>query len=148
MHLNFDSRTLLLSMLVLIFSLVDYAILRDMMYGILLGSHKKKTADKIVGEQKFFSKFTQKYVGEHITKYEDVYQRWSTVKLVHFIFCVVQLIGFVLLSLFSPWRFWVVCVVLAVITVYDIVLFGLMMRHTATSDYKKSTKGSPWTFEQ
>ena len=70
------------------------------------------------------------------------------VKLVHFIFCVVQLIGFVLLSLFSPWRFWVVCVVLAVITVYDIVLFGLMMRHTATSDYKKSTKGSPWTFEQ
>lgn len=146
--MNFDSRSLLLAILVLIFSLVDYAILRDMIYGILLGSHKKKTADRIVSEQHGFVKFTQRYVGANITRFEKPYHKWVNIKLAQFLLCVVQLVGFGIVIFCNLLEFWVVAILCGVITIYDIVLFSIMMTHTASSDYKKNRKGSPWMFEQ
>ncbi|MCQ2434888.1 MAG: hypothetical protein MJ062_06595 [Oscillospiraceae bacterium] len=144
----FDSRSLLLAIVAIIFSLVNYAILRDMIYGILLGNHKKKTADKIVSEQNFLQKFTQRYVGSNITRHQAAYAKWINIKLAHFIFCVVQIVGFALVIFMELLPFWIVAIICGVIVIYNLVLFALMMRHTASSDYKKSTKGSPWTFEQ
>lgn len=146
--LNFDSRSLLIAILVLIFSLVDYYILRDMMYGILLGSRKKKSADKIISEQPFFKKFTQSFIADHIDKYQDTFAKWSKIKLFQFIFCLVQLVAFGLLIFLNLVEFWVIAIICGVIAVYDIVLFSIMMSHTASSTLKKSSKGSPWTFEQ
>ena len=91
--MNFDSRSLLLAIIVVIFSIVNYTILRDMIYGILLGSHKKKTSDKIVAQQKFMQKLTQRYVGANITRHEKAYAKWINIKLAHFLFCIVQLVG-------------------------------------------------------
>ena len=144
----FDSRSLLISIFVIIFSLVDYAILRDMLYGILLGSHKKKAADKIVSEQSFLSKCTQRYIGKNIVKHEKAFAKWSLIKLIFFIFCIVQIVGLAIVIFANLLSFGVVAIICGVITVADIVLFALMMRHTASSTLKKSTKGSPWTFEQ
>ncbi|MBR3679340.1 MAG: hypothetical protein IKL87_03980 [Oscillospiraceae bacterium] len=148
MNMNFDSRSLLLAIIVVIFSIVNYTILRDMIYGILLGSHKKKTADKIVSQQKFMQKLTQRYVGANITRHEKAYAKWINIKLAHFLFCIVQLVGLGLVIFLNLLEFWIVAIICGVIVIYNIVLFGLMMKHTASSTHTKSAKGSPWTFEQ
>lgn len=144
----FDSRSLLIAILVLVFSLVDYYILRDMLYGILLGSHKKKSADKIISEQPAIKKFTQSFIADHIFKYQDTFAKWRKIKVFQFILCVVQLVGFGIVIFMNLMKFWLVAAICGAITVYDIVLFGIMMSHTASSTLKKNSKGSPWTFEQ
>lgn len=146
--MNFNAASFLLALIPVIFSLVNYATLRDMIYGILLGNHKKKSADKIVSEQSFLQKFTQRYVGSHITRYQEAYSKWINVKLGHFIFSIVQIAFMVLVSLLNPLAFGIVAIICGVLVIYNIVLYALMMRHTATSSLKKTTKGSPWTFEQ
>ena len=52
-----DGRSILLAMIPVGFTLVNYAILRDMIWGIFLGSKSKKTAQKIKDEQSFMSKW-------------------------------------------------------------------------------------------
>ena len=68
-------------------------------------------------------------------------------KLCTFLFAIAQLIGFALMVVLKV-PFWIVAIVCGVIVLVNIVLFILMMKETATSTNKKSTKGSPWRFEQ
>ena len=72
--MTIDTRSVLLAILVMIFFLINYAILRDLIYGIFLGSKSKKTAAKIRDEQSFFAKLTMTYVGQHLKKHEQAYK--------------------------------------------------------------------------
>ncbi len=146
--MNIDSRSLLLALLVVIFAFINYVILRDMMYGILLGTHKKKTADKIISEQKFMSRFTQRFIGSNIKHHEKAFHKWVNIKLFHFIFTLVQLIGFGVVIFMNLLQFWIIAIICGVLAIYNIVLFAIMMSHTASTTLKKSSKGSPWSFEQ
>ena len=68
-------------------------------------------------------------------------------KLALFILTVLQIIGFTLLVVLRK-PFWVVVVITAVIVVFNIVVFSIMMNKTESSDNKHNRKGSPWKFEQ
>ncbi len=142
-----DTRSILLAMLVMIFFLINYAILRDLIYGIFLGSKSKKTAAKIKSEQGFWAKLTMTYVGQHLKKYEQAYKRWQLVTLIHVILTVLSLIAFIVLPIFNT-AFWIIATICGVMTVYNAVLFMVMMSKTTGSDNKTNRKGSPWKYEQ
>ena len=142
-----DARSILLAMLPLALTLVNYAIVRDMLWGILLGNKSKKSALKIKGEAKSWDRFTQNYITPHIQKYQKEFKTWKTVKLALFAGTIVQIIGFALLIVLKK-PFWLVGVITAVICAVNIVLFGIMMNKTESSDNKHDRKGSPWKFEQ
>ncbi|MDD5946371.1 MAG: hypothetical protein PUC41_01040 [Oscillospiraceae bacterium] len=142
-----DTRSVLLAILVMIFFLINYAILRDLIYGIFLGSKSKKTAAKIKSEQGFWAKLTMSYVGQHLKKYEQAYQNWQRVTLIHAILTVLSLIAFIVLPILGI-EFWIVAIVCGVMTVYNAVLFMVMMSKTTSSDNKTNRKGSPWKYEQ
>lgn len=142
-----DPRSILLAMLPVGLTLINYAIVRDLLWGILLGNKSKKSAEKLKSEQSFLSKWTQSYIPPQLTKYQNDFKRWSIVRRLLFCLTVAQIIAFVVLILLKI-PFWIVGIVVAVISVFNIVLFILMMNKTTTSDNKNDRKGSPWTFEQ
>lgn len=142
-----DSRSILIAMLPIALTLVNYAIVRDMLWGILLGSKSKKSANKIKAEQKPWAKFTQNYIQQYLTKYQKEYQTWKTVKLVLCSLTIAQLIGFTAMIALGV-KFWVIGVICAAISVFNVVIFGIMMNKTESSDHKHDRKGSPWKFEQ
>lgn len=145
--MTIDTRSILLAMLVMIFFLINYAILRDLIYGIFLGSKSKKTAAKIKSEQGFWAKLTMTYVGQHLKKYEQAYKRWQLVTLIHVILTVLSLVAFIVLPIFSV-AFWIIAIVCGVMTLYNAALFMVMMSKTTGSDNKTNRKGSPWKYEQ
>lgn len=142
-----DGRSILLALIPVGFTLVNYAIVRDMIWGIFLGSKSKKTAQKIKDEQPFMQKWTQSYIKPLLTKYEKEYAVWTGVKRATFILTVAQVIAFiVMIALKVP--FWVVAIVCGVIALWNVILFIVMMNRTAASDNKTDRKGSPWEFEK
>lgn len=142
-----DGRSILLAMIPVGFTLVNYAILRDMIWGIFLGSKSKKTAQKIKDEQSFMNKWTQGYIKPLLTKFEKEYNVWTGVKRVTFALVIAQIIAFVLMIVLGV-PFWVVAIVCGVIALWNIILFIVMMNRTAVSDNKTDRKGSPWEFEK
>lgn len=142
-----DARSILLALLPIGLTLINYAIIRDLLWGILLGNKSKKSAEKHKGEAEGWERFRQTYIEKYLTKYQKDYKKWMTIKLCTFICAIVQVVGFTLMVLFRV-PFWVVGIVVAVICIANIVLFIIMMNKTESSTNKKSTKGSPWTFEQ
>jgi hypothetical protein len=142
-----DARSILLAMLPIAMTLVNYAIVRDLLWGILLGNKSKKSAQKLKDAAKGWEKFTQIYMTPHITKYQKEYKTWKTMKLALCILTIAQLIGFTLLVVLRQ-PFWLVVVITCVIVAFNLVLFGIMMNQTETSDNKHNRKGSPWKFEQ
>ncbi|MBR6419406.1 MAG: hypothetical protein IKS42_03645 [Oscillospiraceae bacterium] len=142
-----DGRSILLALIPVGFTLVNYAIVRDMIWGIFLGSKSKKTAQKIKDEQSFMQKWTQSYIKPLLTKYEKEYAVWTGVKRATFFLTVAQVIAFiVMIALKVP--FWIVAIVCGVIALANVILFIVMMNRTATSDNKTDRKGSPWEFEK
>lgn len=142
-----DGRSILLALIPVGFTLVNYAIVRDMIWGIFLGSKSKKTAQKIKDEQPFMQKWTQSYIKPLLTKFEKEYAVWTGVKRATFILTVAQVIAFiVMIALKVP--FWVVAIVCGVIALWNVILFIVMMNRTAASDNKTDRKGSPWEFEK
>lgn len=142
-----DGRSILLALLPVCITLINYSIIRDLIWGIFLGSKSKKTALKIKAEQTGMVRFRQTYIGQHLKKFEKDYKKWMALKLCTFLFSAAQIIAFALMIILNV-QFWIVAIVCGVIILADIVLFILMMKETATSTNKKSTKGSPWRFEQ
>jgi len=142
-----DGRSILLAMLPVGITLINYAIIRDLIWGILLGSKSKKTALKIKAEQNGMTKFRQTYIGQHLKKYEKEYKKWMLLKVCTFLFSIAQIIAFAVMIIMKV-QFGIIAIICGVIILLDIVLFILMMKETATSTNKKSTKGSPWRFEQ
>ncbi len=145
--MTIDTRSVLLAILVMIFFLINYAILRDLIYGIFLGSKSKKTAAKIKSEQGFLAKLTMSYVGQHLKKHEQAYKNWQLVTLIHAILTVLSLAAFIVLPILGV-KFWIVALVCGVMTVYNAALFMVMMTKTTSSDNKTNRKGSPWKYEQ
>jgi len=142
-----DPRSILLAMLPVGLTLINYAIVRDLLWGILLGSKSRKTADKIKAEQGFMSKWTQSYIKPNLTKYEKEYSVWTLVKRIVFGLTIAQIIAFVLMIVLGV-PFWVVSIVVGAICLFNIVLFIIMMNKTAASDNRTDRKGSPWEFEK
>lgn len=145
--MTIDTRSVLLAILVMIFFFINYAILRDLIYGIFLGSKSKKTAAKIRDEQSFFAKLTMTYVGQHLKKHEQAYKNWQLVTLIHAILTVASLAAYIVLIALGA-EFWIVALICGVMTVYNAALFMVMMTKTTTSDNKTNRKGSPWKYEQ
>ena len=142
-----DGRSILFAFIPVILTLVDYAIVRDMLWGILLGNKSKKSALKLKAEAEPWGRATQNYMTPYITKYLKEYKTWKGIKLGLLILTAAQIIAFiVLIALKTP--FWVVAVITGVIVIFDIVLFSIMMSKTEASDNKHNRKGSPWKFEQ
>ena len=142
-----DSRSILLAMLPVALTLINYAIVRDMLWGIFLGNKSKKSAIRIKAEQTPWARLTQGYMKQHLTKYQKEYETWKKTKLGLCLLTLAQIIGFtVMIVLRVP--FWIVGVVCAVIVLLNVVLFGVMMNQTESSDYKHNRKGSPWKFEK
>ena len=142
-----DARSILMAFLPVAITLVNYAIVRDLLWGILLGNKSKKSALRLKGEAEPWARLTQNYMTPHITKYIKEFKTWKGMKLALFILTVVQIIGFTLLVVLRK-PFWVVVVITAVIVVFNIVVFSIMMNKTESSDNKHNRKGSPWKFEQ
>lgn len=142
-----DPRSILLAFLPVGLTLINYAILRDLLWGILLGSKSKKAAEKARAQAQGFDRFTQRYMKPHITKYADEYKFWMITKVITAAAVIAQIIAFVLLIVLKV-KFWIVAIVCGVIVLANIILFAVMMNQTATSTNKKSTKGNPWKFEQ
>ena len=142
-----DARSILLSMLPVCLTLINYAIVRDLLWGIFLGNKSKKTAAKIKAEQKGWAKFTQSYMTEYIKKYEKEYYIWSGMRRFLVFLTLVQIIAFTVMIILGV-PFWVIVVICSAIVVFNILLFCVMMMNTAPSDNKHDRKGSPWKFEQ
>lgn len=142
-----DARSILLAMLPVGLTLINYAILRDMLWGILLGNKSKKSATRLKGEAAGWAKFTQSYMTPHITKYQKEYTKWKNIKLITFLAAIAQVIAFVLMVVLKV-KFWIVAVVCGVIALLNVILFGAMMSRTEASDHKHDRKGTPWKFEQ
>ena len=141
-----DGRSILLAFIPVALTLINYAIIRDLLWGILLGSKSQKSAEKIRSEAEGWAKFSQRYIGPHLTKFEKDYKTWMNLKVLTAIAVPVQIAAFVLMiALRVP--FWIVAIVCGVIVVLNIVLFTAMMSQTAGSTEKESTKGSPWKYE-
>lgn len=142
-----DPRSILLAMLPVGLTLINYAIMRDLIWGIFLGSKKQKSALKHKAEAKGFEAFRQSYIEQYLTKYQSDYKKWMGVKLVTFILTIVQVVAFVIMILCKV-PFWIILIICGVIVLWNIILFAVMMKETESSTNKKSTKGSPWRFEQ
>ena len=142
-----DPRSILLAMLPVGMTLINYAIVRDLLWGIFLGNKSRKTADKIKAEQTFMSKWLQSYIPPHLTKYQKEFSKWTVIKRLVFALTIAQIIAFVLMIVLSV-PFWIVGIVVGGICLFDVILFIIMMNRTATSDAKTDRKGAPWEFEQ
>ncbi|MBR4200254.1 MAG: hypothetical protein IKQ91_03130 [Oscillospiraceae bacterium] len=142
-----DARSILLSMLPVGLTLINYAIICDLLWGILLGSKSKKSALRHKGEASGWERFTQSYMTPLISKYQKEYKTWKTIKLLSFLFAIAQVIAFTVMIILGV-RFWIIAIICGVITVLNIVLFSIMMTKTAASDNKHDRKGTPWKFEQ
>lgn len=142
-----DARSILLAMLPVGLTLINYAILRDLLWGIFLGNKSKKSALRIKGEASGWDKFTQSYMTPHITKYQAEYKKWKAIKTGTLLFTLAQVIGFILLIVLKV-KFWIVAIICGVIVVLNVILFGVMMSKTEASDNKHNRKGTPWKFEQ
>ena len=142
-----DGRSILLAFLPVVLTLVNYAIARDLLWGILLGNKSKKSALKLKGEAEPWARLTQNYMTQHITKYLKDFKTWKGMKLMLFVLTVLQIIGFTLLVVLRK-PFWVVALITGIICVFNIVIFSIMMSKTEASDNKHNRKGSPWKFEQ
>ena len=143
-----DARSILLAMLPVGLTLINYAILRDLLWGIFLGNKSKKSALRLKGEAKTWDKITQNYMKPHITKYEKDYAVWTGVKRVSLLLTFVQIVAFVLLIAVFKIPFWVIAILCGAICVWNIILFSVMMTKTEASDNKHNRKGTPWKFEQ
>ena len=142
-----DARSILLAMLPVGLTLINYAILRDMIWGIFLGNKSKKSALKIKGEAKTWQKMTQNYITPYITKYEKDYKKWKGIKLFTLLFALAQVIAFTILIIrYVP--FWIIAIICGVIVLLNVILFSIMMSKTEASDNKHDRKGTPWKFEQ
>ena len=142
-----DARSILMAFLPVAITLVNYAIVRDLLWGILLGNKSKKSALKLKGEAEPWAKLTQNYMVPHITKYLKEFKTWKGIKLALFVLTVVQIIGFTLLVVLRK-PFWVVVLITVIIVALNIAVFSVMMTKTEASDNKHNRKGSPWKFEQ
>lgn len=142
-----DARSILLAMLPVGLTLINYAILRDMLWGIFLGNKSKKNALKIKGEAKTWQKMTQDYMTPFITKFQNEYKKWKGIKLFMLLFALAQVIAFVILII-KYVRFWIIAIICGVIVLFNVILFGIMMTRTEASDNKHDRKGTPWKFEQ
>ena len=142
-----DSRSILLSLLPVGLTLITYAIIRDLLWGIFLGSKSKKAATRIKGEQTGFQRFTQSYIGPLLTRYEKDFKTWMLLKRIVFS-VIAQVVAFVLLIAVFKVKFWIVAIICGVIVLLNVILFTVMMNKTTTSDNKHNRKGSPWKFEQ
>lgn len=142
-----DARSVLLAMLPVGLTLINYAIARDLIWGIFLGNKSKKSAAKIKAEQKGWAKFTQNYMTPYIKKYEKEYNGWKIVRSALIIAAIAQLVLFTLLVALDT-QFWIVAIICGVIIAANIALFVVMMNQTQPSDNKHDRKGSPWKFEQ
>ena len=145
--MNIDGRSILLALIPIGLTLVNYAIIRDLLWGILLGNKSKKSAEKHRAEAEGWQKFSQRYIGQYLTKYQKDYTKWMNIKVATAVLTIVQIIGFALAIIIGV-PFWVVAITCGVIILANIVLFIIMMNKTESSTNKKSTKGSPWKFEQ
>lgn len=141
-----DARSILLAFLPIGATLINYAIIRDLLWGILLGSKSKKSAEKLRAQATGWNKFSQRYIEVALTKYQKEYKTWMNMKLVTGIGSIVLLVAYILLIVLKV-PFWIVLIISLVILAANIVLFVIMMNQTASSTDKKSTKGSPWKFE-
>lgn len=142
-----DGRSILLSLIPVGLTLINYAIIRDLLWGILLGSKSQKSAEKIRKEAEGWPKFSQRYIEPHLTKFQKDYKNWMTLKLITALAAILQIAAFILLIFVFKIPFWVVAIICGVIVVLNVVLFAVMMNQTASSTNKESTKGSPWKYE-
>lgn len=142
-----DSRSILLSLLPVGLTLITYAIIRDLLWGIFLGNKSKKSALRIKGEAKGMEKLTQSYMTPHIKKYEKEYKTWKLMRTLMLLFAVLQAAGFAIMIIMHV-PFWIVAIICGVIVVFNIVMFGILMSKTQSSDNKHDRKGSPWKYEQ
>ena len=142
-----DARSILLALLPIGLTLINYAIIRDLLWGIMLGNKSKKSAEKHRAEADSWSRFRQSYIEKYLTKYQKDYKKWMGMKLVTFLGTIAQVIAFTLMIVLRV-PFWVVAIVVGVLCAANIALFIVMMNKTESSTNKKSTKGSPWKFEQ
>lgn len=142
-----DARSILLAMLPVGLTLINYAILRDMLWGIFLGNKSKKSAQKIKDEAKTWQKMTQNYMTPHITKFQKEYVIWKRMKHILLLLTLAQVIAFtVLIIRYVP--FWIIAIICGVIVLFNVILFSVMMSKTEASDNKHNRKGTPWKFEQ
>lgn len=142
-----DPRSILLALIPVGLTLINYAIIRDLIWGIFLGSKTKKAALRIKSEQTGWQKFTQNYIGPLLSKYQGAFKKWTLIKRIAFFGAVAQVIAFFLMIFFGV-QFWIVALVCGVICLVNVVLFIIMMNMTRASDVKHDRKGSPWKFEQ
>ena len=142
-----DPRSILLALIPVGLTLINYAIIRDLIWGIFLGSKTKKAALRIKSEQTGWQKFTQNYIGPLLSKYQGAFKKWTLIKRIAFFGAVAQVITFFLMIFFGV-QFWIVALVCGVICLVNVVLFIIMMNMTRASDVKHDRKGSPWKFEQ
>ena len=142
-----DPRSILLALIPVGLTLINYAIIRDLIWGIFLGSKTKKAALRIKSEQSGWQKFTQNYIKPLLAKYQNAFTKWTLIKRIAFFGTIAQVIGFFLMIFFGV-PFWIVATVCGVICLANIVLFIIMMNMTRASDVKHDRKGSPWKFEQ
>ena len=142
-----DPRSILLALIPVGLTLINYAIIRDLIWGIFLGSKTKKAALRIKSEQTGWQKFTQNYIGPLLSKYQGAFKTWTLIKRIAVFGAVAQVIAFFLMIFFGV-QFWIVALVCGVICLVDVVLFIIMMNMTRASDVKHDRKGSPWKFEQ
>ncbi|MBR5405229.1 MAG: hypothetical protein K6E36_03085 [Oscillospiraceae bacterium] len=142
-----DPRSILLALIPVGLTLINYAIIRDLIWGIFLGSKTKKAAVRIKSEQSGWQKFTQNYIAPLLSKHQGAFKKWTFIKRFAFFFAIAQVIGFFLMIFFGV-QFWIVATVCGVICLANVVLFIIMMNMTRASDVKHDRKGSPWKFEQ
>lgn len=142
-----DGRSILIAFIPVVLTLVNYAIVRDMLWGILLGNKSKKSALKLKAEAEPWARATQNYMTPHITKYLKDYKTWKGIKLGLLLLTIAQIIAFIVLIALKV-KFGVIVVITLVISAFDIFLFSIMMSKTEASDNKHNRKGSPWKFEQ
>ncbi|MBR3267526.1 MAG: hypothetical protein IKI58_02170 [Oscillospiraceae bacterium] len=142
-----DFRSILLAMISVGLTLISYAIVRDMLWGILLGNKSKKTAMRLKGEAKGFSRVSQLYIKPNLTKYLKDFKTWFSIKVALLVLAVLQTAAYIIMIL-KEFEWTTVAIVCGVFVVMNIVLFIVMMSKTESSSNKKSTKGSPWKFEQ
>ncbi|MBQ8923018.1 MAG: hypothetical protein IJ060_12840 [Oscillospiraceae bacterium] len=144
---NIDFRSVLLAMVAIGLTLISYAIVRDMLWGIFLGNKSKKTALRLKGEAKGFDRISQRYMKPYLTKYQKDYKTWFTIKLLLLCFAILQTALFVWLIIKeTAWT--KIAIICGVVAVINVILFIVMMSKTESSSNKKNTKGSPWKFEQ
>ena len=94
-----DFRSILLAMISVGLTLISYAIVRDMLWGILLGNKSKKTAMRLKGEAKGFSRVSQLYIKPNLTKYLKDFKTWFSIKVALLVLAVLQTAAYIIMIL-------------------------------------------------